>query len=266
MGDLKFALNHMVAAGHSVDEFLELAIALGINAIELRNDLGEGAIAGGKSPETLRRELAERGIELISINALQRFTDWNDKREEEASALIDYAASAGAQALVLVPANDGTSIPLESLITSLNALGPILLQAGIVGLVEPLGFEQCTLRSKTVAIDAIQQSRFPGAFKIVHDTFHHYLAGEPQVFAKQTGLVHLSGVTEQTLAIGELRDLHRVLVNDHDQLQNIEQIQELRASGYEGFFSFEPFSEEVYNSSDLLAKLKATIAYIEARI
>ena len=82
-------------------------------------------------------------------------------RAAEARELIDYAAACGAKALVLVPVNDGSGqedgVRQENLKTALKALKPMLDAADIMGLVEPLGFEICSLRSKTEAADAIEQ-------------------------------------------------------------------------------------------------------------
>lgn len=266
MPKLKFALNHMVAPNLDVDDFLNLATALGIEAIELRNDLGQGQIAGGLSTEVIREKLQRCGLKLISINALQRFNDWNKERQEQAAELINYSKAAGAKALVLVPANDGSTISLDELTQSLNHLGPMLREAGVVGLVEPLGFEKCTLRAKSMALEAIKVSRHSEQFKMVHDTFHHHVAGGGALYAANTGLVHLSGVTDQTVAIGDLLDAHRVLVDDKDTLSNLAQIKALLDGGYDGYFSFEPFASEVHQSSDIAADLKATIAYIENAI
>lgn len=152
MTKLRFALNHMTSPSHTVDEFLDLAASMGISAVELRNDLRGGLIADGVSARDLASKLSERGLKLLSINALQRFNDWNTERADEAKELIDFASEAGVEALVLVPANDGSLISNEQLTESLNTLGSSLKAAGIIGLVEPLGFEQCTLRSKTNAL------------------------------------------------------------------------------------------------------------------
>ena len=37
------------------------------------------------------------------------------------------------------------------------------------------------------------------AFRLVHDTFHHHLAGEAAIFPELTGLVHISGVDDPAL-------------------------------------------------------------------
>ncbi len=40
--------------------------------------------------------------------------------------------------------------------TALSELAPILREYGIIGFIEPLGFEECALRRKRTAVDAIK--------------------------------------------------------------------------------------------------------------
>ena len=58
-------------------------------------------------------------------------------------------------------------------------------------------------------------------------TFHHHLAGGGPVFARQTGIVHVSGVIDPVLASSQMSDADRVLVDAADRLGNITQIQAL---------------------------------------
>ena len=92
------------------------------------------------------------------------------------------------------------------------------------------------------AIDAIAGW---DTFRLVHDTFHHHLAGERELFPARTGLVHISGVTDPRLEVAGMRDEHRGLVTREDRIGNLAQIRALLAGGYGGHFSFEPFSAEV---------------------
>ena len=111
---------------------------------------------------------------------------------------------------MLVPINDGTGCAdgarQANLRQSLAALKPMLEEAGIIGLVEPLGFEICSLRSKTEAADAIEELGAQSTFRLVHDTFHHHLAGEAAIFPELTGLVHISGVSDPAVSVADMRD------------------------------------------------------------
>ncbi len=219
----------------------------GSRAVEIRNDLEGNAILDG-TPAWQIRDLAERaGIRVLSINALQRFNAWGPEREAEAVVLADYARACGAEAVVLVPTNDGT--PPDGLAEALEGLAPILGGRGLVGLVEPLGFAPSAVRLKSEAAKAIAAVG-GDVFRITHDTFHHHLAGEAAVFPALTGLVHISGVDDPALTVEEMRDAHRVLVTEDDRLGNVAQIRGLFAAGYDGFLSFEPFAVEVQTLAD----------------
>ncbi|WP_457580237.1 TIM barrel protein [Ensifer canadensis] len=268
MTALPFALNHMTTPHLALDAFFALARSLGMTAVEIRNDLSGNAILDGTPAEDVAALATEYGLTIISINALQRFNEWNDTRAAEAAHLISYARDCGARALVLVPVNDGSGQAegerQANLKAALLALKPMLDAAGIIGLVEPLGFEICSLRSKTEAVDGIRAIGGEATFRIVHDTFHHHLAGEQTIHPELTGLVHISGVTDSDVAIADLRDSHRLLVGENDTLDNVGQIRRLKAAGYSGPFSFEPFADEVHGVSDPAAALKTSMTYIEA--
>lgn len=266
MSDIQFALNHMCAPTLNIADFFALSRSLGCNAVEIRNDLAGNAILDGTGPEVIKAEAARGGLRIISINALQRFNEWSGARALEAKQLIDYAGRCGAEALVLVPTNDGTGLGenerRQNLRQALAALQPMLQAAGVLGLVEPLGFESCSLRSKTEAAEAINDLSAEGCFKLVHDTFHHYLAGEERFFPGLTGLVHISGVEEPTLSANAMRDAHRLLVGAQDRIGNVEQMRQLRALGYQGYFSFEPFSEAIHALASPAEALLNSMAFV----
>lgn len=270
MASIRYALNHMAAPLLSIEHFFALAVSLGIDAVEIRNDLSGNAILDGTRPDVIKAAAARHGIAIISINALQRFNEWNATREREARELIDYAKAVGSQALVLVPKNDGTGCAdgerQANLLRSLEELRPMLDAAGIVGLVEPLGFEICSLRSKAEAADAIETLDAQPTFRLVHDTFHHHLAGEKTFFPHLTGLVHISGVTNPAVSIADMRDPHRVLVDADDRVGNAAQIRALLQASYKGPFSFEPFASEVHVLKDPAAALKASMDYLAAKV
>lgn len=256
----------MAAPRLGVAEFFRLAGSLGITEVEIRNDLPGRAIVDGTSPRAVRRTAAEAGVAIASINALQRFDDWNAAREAEATALAAYAGAAGARALVLVPRNDGTSNGNgPELAKALRMLAPILADHDIVGLVEPLGFGTCSLRLKRRAAEAIDAVG-GGRFRLVHDTFHHAVAGEADLYPALTGLVHISGVSEGALALAELADSHRVLVDEGDRIDNLGQIELLLAGGYGGPFSFEPFAEDVHRLGEPGQALGRSMEFIRRRL
>jgi 2-keto-myo-inositol isomerase len=263
----RFALNHIVAPRLGLEAFFAMAATLGIDAVEIRNDLKGGAIADG-TPASAVRSLVERhGVRLLSINALQRVNDWNDARAVEARALAVYAEACGAEALVLCPVNDwqfrpGEPARLDGLRHALSELAPILRDRGIVGFVEPLGFTESSLRLKREAVDAIDAVGVGATFRLVHDTFHHAIAGEQAFFPARTGLVHVSGVEDPGLTLASMRDPHRVLVGPRDRLDNAGQLRRLLDGGYAGFVSFEPFAESVHALPGVASALKESMAFL----
>jgi 2-keto-myo-inositol isomerase len=267
---ISYALNHMVAPRKSVAELMELASTLGLDQVEVRNDLDGVPIRDGTPPARIRAEAEAAGVRILSINALQRFNDWNDARASEAQALARYAQGCGAQALVLCPVNDvnyrvAKSERLGKLRDALRALAPILEGAGITGLVEPLGFEESSLRFKADAIETIEELGLKERFRIVHDTFHHYLSGETRMFPEWTGLVHISGVDDPDLPLDQMRDAHRGLIEGDDTLGNVGQIIALM-KGYDGAYSFEPFAASVHATDDVAGSLEKSIRWIDREI
>jgi 2-keto-myo-inositol isomerase len=265
---LRFALNHMAAPQLGLADFFSLARTLGLTEVEIRNDIAGKPILDGTAPAAVKAAAEKAGVTIITINALQRFNEWNAAREREAVALADYAQACGARALVLVPVNDGSGQKdgerQKNVEIALRGLKPILGDRGVMGLVEPLGFAICSLSRKSEAAAAI--NAVGGDFRLVHDTFHHHLAGEAEIFPALTGLVHISGVDDPSLKVADMRDKHRVLVGPRDRLGNIQQIRALRAAGYHGALSFEPFAEELRALPDPAEALRASMDFIGARI
>jgi 2-keto-myo-inositol isomerase len=264
---LSFALNHIVAPRLDFAGLAALARRLAISDVEIRNDLPGVLLQDGTPAPSVRNVATATGVRLLSINALQRFNVWSEARAEEAAQLADYARDSGAAALVLCPLNDRADTRdadqrRADLRAALAALKPILAARGIIGLIEPLGFEESSLRLKRVALEAIDATGGADRFALLHDTFHHALSGETESFPARTGLVHISGVEDRTLPLTEIRDAHRVLVGEHDILGNIRQIRDLAAGGYRGPFSFEPFAASVHALPDVAGALSDSIAFI----
>lgn len=263
----RFALNHMTAPHMRIADFFACAAALGCRGVEIRNDIAGMPIADGTGAPAIRAAAKANRLTILSINALQRFNDWSEERAEEARILARTARECGAEALVLCPVNDVTFRPGEAkridlLRTAVAELAPILADAGVTGLIEPLGFPESSLRLKREAVEAMDAVGTQAPFKLVHDTFHHAVAGEAEMFPERTGLVHISGVEDQDRAIALLRDPDRVLVGRRDRLDNAGQMRRLDQGGYAGFFSFEPFAESVHRLADIRSAVSASIGYL----
>jgi 2-keto-myo-inositol isomerase len=260
-------LNHMTAPRIAWQAFLELARTLNCVGVEFRNDL-PGPLFGGDDPKAVRDAAAQRGLRILALAEVKMFNDWSDTKAAEALALMRIAVACGAEAISLIPRNDNQGMAdgerQAILRRALTDLKPMLEDHGLVGMVEPLGFEICALRYKSEAVEAIEAVGGTGRFKLVHDTFHHHLAGGGPIFPQHTGIVHISGVVDPALAVGDMRDGHRILVDGRDRLGNIDQIAALRAAGWDGPVSFEPFAKEVHDLSDPASALGASIEFIRA--
>ena len=261
---MRFAMNHIAAPKLALEDFFAMARALGATEVEIRNDLPN--VLGAWAPADAKAAAERAGVSIISINALYPFNVWSGDLPARAEAMADYAAACGAKALVMCPLNDGSPVGFNDLVAALVAMKPILQTRGLTGLVEPLGFPISSLRTKAEAIAAIKAAGGEDVYRLVHDTFHHHLAGETEFFPEWTGLVHISGVTDPEVPVADMLDLHRGLVDGQDRLQNLSQIRALRYAGFEGPYSFEPFAAEVHDLADPQAALQASMDHIRATL
>ncbi len=264
----KFSLNRIIYPKLKLEDFFKFAKDLDLNKIELRNDLPGGKIINGSTPRQLKELSKKYGVEILTINALQKFNLAAILPEtiKELKKLINLSLSIGCKAIVLCPNNDvndkrNSEEIFKETVKALKSFGPLFQDSGMQGYLEPLGFEECSLRSIVIAMKAIQESNYP-FYKIVHDTFHHHLG--PDTFdtiqndydISYTGLIHISGV-ECNILVDEYRDNHRILVTEQDRLQTKEQIALLLKLGYKENISFEPFSKTIQEME--IKKIKSAI-------
>ncbi|MEP6065440.1 MAG: TIM barrel protein [Paracoccaceae bacterium] len=233
----------------AVSDVLNMATHLGCVGVELRNDL-PAPLFGEVGARVTGNIARQNRLRLLALAQVSSFNDLSDASRRNAKALIEHAKNSGAEAIGLIPRNDGVGIGngerQANLRSALKTLKPMLEDADIMGFIEPLGFETSSLRSKREALDAIAAVDGDQNFRIIHDTFHHHVAGETEVFPGMTGIVHISGVDENHIAVSDLRDAHRGLVGPQDRLGNMAQINSLLAGGYTGPFSFEPFAQKIH--------------------
>ena len=264
----RISLNRIIYSKLKLEDFFKFTKDLDLNKIELRNDLPGEKIIDGYTPEQLKALSKKYGVEILTINALQKFNLGAilPKTMEALKKLINLSLSIGCKAIVLCPNNDvsdkrSSEEIFKETVKALKSFGPLFQDSGMQGYLEPLGFEECSLRSIVIAMKTIQESSY-SVYKIVHDTFHHHIG--PDTFdtikndydISYTGLVHISGV-ECNIPVKEYRDNHRVLVSGQDKLQSKEQIALLLKLGYAGNISFEPFSQKVQEME--IEKIKSVI-------
>lgn len=223
---LKFALNHMAAPRIDCRRFLDLAASLGAVGVELRNDLADkkltdAAFFDGDAPATVGDYARSRGLRLLGLSEAYGFNAWSEAMRAKVQLLIDQAVEAGAESISLIPRNDAPRYAEgerdDALRSSLGEILPMLDRANMIAFIEPLGFVTSSLRHKADAIAAIEAVGGSERYKLVHDTFHHHLAGESEFFPAYTGIAHISGVVDPTLKVEQMQDGHRILVDDRDR-------------------------------------------------
>lgn len=275
INEKRFSLNRIICPGIGLEDFFKLTADLGLNKVELRNDLPGKGIIDELTPERLRELADQYGIEIITINALQKFnlSSRRSRLMDELRQLLDIAATVRCQAVVLCPNNDESDSRNQEQIRretveNLKSFTSLFENRGLTGLVEPLGFPESSLGSIITTMDIIRETGC-SRYKVVHDTFHHHLGPDNlEVLRKDydisyTGLVHVSGV-EKELPKEQFRDENRILVGPKDRLKSREQVNLLLELGYSGDISFEPFSKEIQSLpvEELKEEIRASIDYL----
>jgi len=271
----RFALNRIIAPSLGIKAFYGLAVSLGMRKVELRNDIRDGAIIDELSSSAALRLAKDHGIEVLTINALQKFNlgAMRSSVKAELDRLADLAAAIECKAIVFCPNNDPADLRspetrIAETTEALQALAPALDSRGLLGYVEPLGFGISSLSSIVTAQKAIRNSGHD-CYRILIDTFHHYLGPDsPSVLGKDyevglTGLVHISSV-EADIPKEKCLDEHRGLPSPADRMESKEQLRRLLALGYEGDVALEPFGSEVRRMSQdaLVAAVRKSLDYL----
>ena len=282
----RFSINRITCPAFSLKDFFSFTAGLGLSKVELRNDLpGKPKvedIIDGLKPAEVSAMAKDMGIEIISINALQKFNLPSMRKDclDELNRMLDLSAKINCKAIVLCPNNDSKDkrTPGENYTDTVNALreyGPLFAKYGIAGYVEALGFGISSTASLPAAMNAIRESGY-ACYKTVYDTFHHFIGPDTaSMFGMDglgasyetayTGLVHISGV-EAAIEPSKMKDDHRVLIGPKDRMDNKGQVKTLASLGYLGDFSFEPFAKEVQKlkPEQLAEQLKASMKYLGA--
>jgi len=271
----RISLNRIIYPDLNLEDFFMLTADLGLNKVELRNDLPGRGIIDTYSPEQVKDLSKKYGIEILTINALQKCNlgEVLPGAIRELKELIDLSLSIGCKAIVLCPNNNvndrrNSKEIFKETVEALKSFAPLFEESGLFGYVEPLGFKESSLSSLVTAMEAIQESGCPN-YKIVYDTFHHHIGPdtsdiiEDKYNLSYTELVHISGV-ESFIPIEQYRDNHRILVTAQDRLESKEQIELLLKLGYKGNISFEPFAKEVQGMEieEIKSAIDKSIEYI----
>lgn len=266
---MQTALNHMTVPNLGYVSFLDLAGKLGCVGVEVRNDIPR-PLFDDLNPAEAGRIASDKGLRLVGLSQVYPFNDWTSEREDAVKSLIATAKASGAETISLIPRNDGTALGngerQANLRVALKGVMPLLQDAEMTALVEPLGFRRSSLRSKEELVETIASIAGQDHFKIVHDTFHHTLADGGPIFPEMTGIVHISAVVDPKLTLMQMEDEHRVLIDARDRLGNVGQIASLMAAGYVGPISYECFSPETHALADPYTEIKRSLDFISLQL
>ena len=266
---LPIGLNHMTVPRASARKLLDVAETLGCVGVELRNDLGR-PLFEGETATAFADAASEKNLRVLALAEVKAFNHEMADKSDAAQALMMTAAACGAQSVALIPKVVEGEVPRDeqraALRVALKVLQPLCEEHGIAGLIEPLGFSNSSLRFKEDVVAVLDEMQRPLCFALVHDTFHHHLAGEQTFHAELTGIVHISGVVDPACPVDQMTDSHRVLVDANDRLDNIAQLRALQADGYVGPASFEAFAPEIHDMKDPTAAVAGSIAFIASQL
>lgn len=263
----RFCINRKIAPNLSIERFFSLVQRLGLNKVELRNDMPSGKVTDNLSHAQVA-ELADKyGLEILTINAVYPFNQLNDEVLKKTQGLLRDAKDVGAKALVLCPLNDGTPVADGVTLNAIKELSVLFADYGVQGYVEPLGFPISSLRSAVHTQQLIREAKSP--FKLMLDTFHHHLYENAEKEFSQhidisaIGLVHLSGV-EDKRPTATLTDEERIMLSDKDVMENYRQVKRLEEMGYRGNHSFEPFSSTLaaWNEAEIEKQINHSIGLL----
>ena len=136
----------------------------------------------------------------------------------------------------------------------------------VIALLEPIGFATCSMKFQREAAAAIESLSLGDRFGIVHDTFQHTLAGDPDILTPYIRMVHISGVSGGAGDLTDAQDAERQLLDASDRTGALGQLRRLLAEGYRGAFSFECTAPAIRESNDLQAPIAASIDYLRREL
>lgn len=256
-----FCINRKAAPGLDLKDFIRMVADLGIKYIELRNDItgivDNSKILDNYQPEEIKDLLDEKGIQVVDINA-QGNMDLVTKLDENITSLeemIRIGRVLKVKNILFCPVRDENDSrtseeKYQGAVNNMKAYSNLLRENGMSGLLEPLGFMDSSLRTPWQAQDVIKDAGVDN-FKLVADNFHYYLANVTQkdfdtkVDPQMVGLVHLSSVINHKKR-EDLDDADRIMLDENDIMRADAHAKMFENSSYDGLYSFEPFSPELY--------------------
>lgn len=129
------------------------------------------ALFDGEHPVKAGQMAKGAGLEILALAEITSFNDWSDDKAREVDQLMSAATACGARGISLIPRNDGYGLGngerQANLRIALRELKPMLDALGLVGFLEPLVFEHCSLQYKSEAVEIIEALNAQHCIKLV---------------------------------------------------------------------------------------------------
>ncbi|KRK33072.1 sugar phosphate isomerase/epimerase family protein [Loigolactobacillus bifermentans] len=276
----RFCLNRKVAPGISLTDTIPFVAKLGIPNIELRNDLygapDNQTILDQLDGATVAALLKKHQVSVETINAVGNMDQRAliDENLKSLTEMLELCKALPVKKIVFCPvrsqADRRSSAQRQAeAIANIKEYAQLLTKYQVNGLIEPLGFEDSTLRTPWDGQEIIRKAGVTN-FKLVADTFHYYLANvtsqqfQEQVDVNAIGLVHLSGVPTMK-ARNRLDDQDRYMLDPADIMQSAAWARTFEAAGYQGIYAFEPFSDDLkqWQLDQVKQELEKSIALVQ---
>lgn len=251
----RFGLNEATTGPADLLTDLRAAQEAGYHGVEIRDTKLQQYLDGGGSPYALRKQLTDAGLEVISLNSLERstLTTGADRTGvmRRCRTLCEWAIGLDCPYVIAVPsfradAPPGTDIR-DATIASLLEMGEIGSRYGVRIGFEFLGFANCSVNTLGAAREIVEALNHP-AVGLVIDAFHFHVGGS--TWGMLDGLnparlfvVHLDDAED--LPQSQLTDAHRLLPGD-GVIPLRDLVRRLDALGYQGAYSIELFRPEYY--------------------
>jgi 2-keto-myo-inositol isomerase len=251
----KFGLNGATTGPRDLRTDIQAAREAGYQAVELRDAKIQAYLNGGRSLYALRTELADAGLEVASVNALERSTLATGGARQavlrRCRQLSEWAAALDCPYVVAVPSpladtREPNRIP-EVTADALREMASVAKPYGVRIGFEFLGFAACSVNTLAKARQIVDAVRDPSVGLVI-DAFHFYagwstwgmldgLKGE-QIF-----MVHLDDAEKRPR--DTLTDEHRLLPGE-GAIPLKDLVRQLDRLGYRGIYSIELFRPEYY--------------------
>ncbi len=251
----RFGLNGATTGPADLLTDVRAAQQAGYHALEIRDAKLQAYLDGGGTLYGLRQQISDAGLEVASINALERATLATGAAREavlrRCRTLCEWAAALDCPYVVAVPsplADAPGPDQVEALTAdSLRDLARTAERYGVRVGFEFLGFAGCSVSTLAAARRIVDAVGHP-AVGLVLDAFHFYVGGSRWQMleglpADRLYVVHLDDAEPGPRHA--LTDAHRLLPGD-GVIPLRELVRRLEALGYRGVYSVELFRPEYY--------------------